>query len=118
MDPKIFSHEAHLRLAWINVIKYGAKTAIENVQSQLMAFVNAVGETDKYNRTLTIAATKIVNHHIQRSKSDNFSDFIAEFPKLTKGFRELVRAHYSVDIFTSAEAKLQWLEPDLLPFDE
>lgn len=30
LDPKIFSHEGHIRLVWIHIKKYGALRAIEN----------------------------------------------------------------------------------------
>ena len=55
-DPKLFSHEAHLRLAWIHVTKYGEPIAIQNVSDQLKQFVTIVGARDKYNHTLTVAA--------------------------------------------------------------
>jgi hypothetical protein len=75
-----------------------------------------IGAADKYNKTLTIAGIKAVNHFIKRSQSHNFYDFIHEFPRLKNNFRELMRAHYSQDIFTLPSAKRKFLEPDLLPF--
>jgi hypothetical protein len=62
LDPSLFSHEAHLRLAWIHIHQYGIEQAIENICSQLMAFTKAVGAADKYNHTLTIAAVRAVYH--------------------------------------------------------
>lgn len=117
LDPSIFSHEAHLRLAWINIRKYGIVQATANIQSQLLKFVEALGEKDKYNKTVTLAALFIVNHFIQRSNSDNFSDFISGFPKLKTDFKGLIASHYSIDVFTSSKAKTEYLEPDILPFD-
>lgn len=116
LDPSIFSHEAHLRLAWINIGKYGIQQAAENIQSQLLLFVESVDARDKYNKTLTIAAIQIVNHFMQRSKANNFPDFVSEFPRLTNDFKGLISAHYSFDIFESTKAKIHFLEPDLLPF--
>ena len=34
MDPTLFSHEAHLRLAWIHIKHHGVDKAIENICSQ------------------------------------------------------------------------------------
>ncbi|MCE7990491.1 MAG: hypothetical protein HEP71_00870 [Roseivirga sp.] len=117
LDPSIFSHEAHLRLAWINITKYGIVQATENIQSQLLKFVESVGDSDKYNKTLTIASMFVVNHFIQRSESSNFPDFISEFSKLKTGLKSLISSHYSIDVFTSQKAKEEYLEPDLLPFE-
>lgn len=116
LNPSIFSHEAHLRLAWVNIRAYGIVQATANIQSQLLKFVEAIGEKDKYNKTVTIAGLLIVNHFIQRSNSDNFTGFLSGFPKLKTDFRGLIASHYSIDIFTSQKAKSEYLEPDILPF--
>ncbi len=117
MDPAVFSHEAHLRLAWIHINKYGENKARVNIQKQLYDFVTSLGAAEKYNKTLTIAAIKAVKHFMMKSRSDNFAGFINEFPRLKGNFRELIAQHYSSDIFNSGDARLAYLEPDLLPFD-
>lgn len=117
LNPLIFSHEAHLRLAWVHIIKYGIEKVILNVPLQLKYFTEYVGEKEKYNETLTIAAIQAVYHFTLRSKSDNFTDFITEFPRLKNNFRKLMDFHYGFDIFNSDKAKREYFEPDLLPFD-
>ena len=117
LNPGLFSHEAHLRLAWIHITKYGVDTAIQNISSQLMQFTEFVGAKAKYNHTLTLAAIKAVRHFIDKSSSENFKDFIAEFPQLKFNFKALMKTHYKTDIFTLEKARLVYLEPDLLPFD-
>ena len=114
--PSLFSHEAHLRLAWIHIKKYGCENAVANITKQLFYFVKKIGAVDKYNKTLTIAAVKAVNHFINKSNSNSFSDFINEFPRLKTNFKELMAFHYKIDIYNSELAKQQFLEPDLLPF--
>ena len=115
--PADFSHEAHLRLAWIHITRYGILQAIENIEFQLQNFVEHAGAKDKYNKTLTVAAIRAVYHFVLKSQSDNFADFIAEFPRMKNNFRELMEVHYGIDIFTSEKAKTEFIEPDLVPFD-
>jgi hypothetical protein len=117
LDPALFTHEAHIRMAWIYITTYGLEQAIDTICTQLTLFVTRLGAADKFNKTLTIAATKAVYHFILRSKSDNFPSFIAEFPRLNTHFRELMASHYSGDIYGSETARKTFLEPDLLPFD-
>ena len=112
-----FTHEAHLRLAWIHLGLYGLHRALSNVTTQLRNFTAHLGATDKYNETMTVAAIHAVHHFMIRSTTSNFSDFITENPRLVWNFKELMASHYSTDIFQSAEAKSRYLEPDLLPFD-
>ncbi len=117
LHPSYFTHEAHLRLAWIHITKYGLENAIENITSQLEAFTKLNNEETKYNKTVTIAAVRAVFHFILKSKSDNFRDFIDEFPRLLFEFRDLLGYHYAFNIFDSEEARTTYLEPDLQPFD-
>lgn len=118
ISPDIFTHEAHLRLAWIHLSKYGEAVSIMSVCRDIEAYVTHLGASDKYNKTLTVAAIKAVNHFLRRSSSDNFYDFIHEFPELKTSFRELLSTHYRGNIFTLREAKENFIEPDLSPFDE
>ena len=116
LSPEIFNHEAHLRLAWIHVKKYGCKQAVRNVSNQLITFTNSLGATNKFNMTLTVAAVNAVYHFFKQSNAENFPRFIAEFPRLKFNFKELMAAHYKVDIFNSETARKKFVEPDLLPF--
>jgi hypothetical protein len=116
LDASLFNHEAHIRLAWIHIIKYGVDQAISNVDAQLIKYVTSLGARDKYNKTVTVAAVKAVYHFIQKSESNSFKVFIKEFPRLKTNFKDLLSQHYSIDIFNSDTAKASFLEPNLLPF--
>lgn len=117
LNPEIFSHEAHLRLAWIHITQYGLEKAITNITRQLKNYTSAVGAANKYNATVTVAAIHAVYHFMIRSGHTSFADFIAENYKLKTEFRSLIFTHYRTDIFKSDEAKRRFLEPELLPFD-
>lgn len=118
LDPILFSHEAHLRLAWIHIKQYGPEKAIDNICRQINAFATSHGDKDKFNVTVTVAAVKAVYHFYLKAKSVDFQGFIQEFPRLKHKFRELIDTHYSTNIFTSEQAKREYLEPDREPFDD
>jgi hypothetical protein len=117
LDPAIFTHEAHLRLAWIHLNKYGLEAAIENVVEQLKRYTKAVGAADKYNETVTMAAVYAVQHFKIRSAHTDFVTFLSENSQLKTNFKDLLNTHYHTDIFRSAHARATFLEPELLPFD-
>ncbi|MBT8262523.1 MAG: hypothetical protein KJO05_06850 [Bacteroidia bacterium] len=117
LHPSYFTHEAHLRLAWIHLYKYGLQQAIKNVTHQLEEFTSSHGERTKYNTTVTVAAVRAVYHFMLDSESQTFKDFIEEVPRLKFDFKELLGYHYAFNIFDSDEAKEKYMEPDLLPFD-
>jgi len=116
LEASLFNHEAHLRLAWIHIRRYGVEKAVENICEQLQNFVKSLGAADKYNHTLTVAAIRAVNHFYNKTEAENFETFILKNPRLKFNFRELIAAHYETDIFKSETAKRQWLEPELLAF--
>jgi hypothetical protein len=114
--PLWFTHEAHLRLAWMYVNKYGKEIAFEKYSKQLQAFANKYNAEGKYNATVTYASIQIMSRFIEKSEAYDFHDFINEFPELKSKFKGLLTTHYSKDIFTSKEAKKHILQPDLVPF--
>lgn len=115
LDPALFSHEAHLRLAWLQIRQYGMTKAKERIQQQLRTYVEHLGAADKYHTTLTIVAIAAVHHFMAQSSADNFRDFLLEFPQLKTNFKGLVNSHYSYDIFQSDEARQVFVAPDVKP---
>ncbi|WP_255065512.1 hypothetical protein [Lacihabitans sp. LS3-19] len=116
LNPEIFTHEAHLRLAWILIKNHGLEKGTELICSQILAFVIPLGAEEKFNTTLTVASMKMVNHFIQKVESDDFLDFIQTFPALKYEFKNLVSKHYSFDILKEERTKKAFVEPDLLEF--
>ncbi|MGI9530454.1 hypothetical protein [Lutimonas sp.] len=116
-EVSMFSHEAHLRLAWIHIRRYGPAIAEKNVSDQLRAYTKHVGAADKFNLTLTIAAVKAVYHFYLRYQGIDFKDFIHNSPLLMDDFKGLMDRHYRMDIFSSELARQRYLVPDLAPFD-
>jgi hypothetical protein len=117
LDPKLFTHEAHVRLAWIHIRQSGVEKAIGIINQQLLDFVSAIGATEKYNQTLTTAAIKAVHHFMLKSQTSSFQEFIQENSRLNTQFKDLLFTHYKTNIFKSDKAKGEYLEPELLPFD-
>jgi len=116
LRPLWFTHEAHLRLAWMYIGKYGSEVAFEKYSNQLQQFAKKYNADGKYNATVTFASIQIMARFIKESDAYDFQDFINEFPQLKSKFKELLTTHYSSDIFTSLEAKQHILQPDLVPF--
>lgn len=114
--PRLFNHEAHLRLAWIHIERYGVEKAVENVTGQIRRYAENLGIFDKYHHTLTIASVRAVHHFRERSATTDFAGFIAAFPRLNTNFRELIAQHYDFDLMKSADARIRFIPPNLQPF--
>ena len=115
-DAKLFNHEAHLRLAWIHIRKYGVEKAVENITMQLKNYTEELGVKEKYHETVTVAAIRAVNHFIAKPSDDCLKGFISEHRRLKTNFKDLLDQHYRTDPFASDKARKEYMEPDLLPF--
>jgi len=116
LDPALFSHEAHLRLAWILLSQNELRRASALLCQQIKNFDQHFGDGSKFHRTLTEAAVRAVYHFKQKSQSDNVRDFLNEFPRLGSHFKEIIAQHYGFDLFSHSEARHRYIEPDLVPF--
>ena len=117
LNPAYFTHEAHLRLAFILIKHHGIEGAMDQLCRQIAHFDQTFGDGTKFHKTVTIAAAKAVHHFMGRSSAKSFPELIAEFPRLNTNFKDLLACHYGFDIFSNPEAKRTFVEPDLLPFE-
>ncbi len=116
LEPSWFSHEGHLRLAWVSIDQHGLDKAVEMVCEQILRFDQVHDKGEKFNKTVTVACVKAVNHFMNRSSTRDFRTLLEEFPKLKSDLKGLIETHYGIDIFNSPKAKKQFIEPDLVPF--
>jgi len=86
--PLYFSHEAHLRLAYIHLKKYGLEQSIDNMCTQIYDFAIKYGATMKFNATVTYASLQIMYHYMRKGNGETFLDLIKEFPHLLENFKE------------------------------
>ena len=114
LHPELFTHKAHLRLAWLQINLNGLETAIINCRSQISAFASFHGDDQKFNETITTASVYAVNHFMANENS--FEEFIERNPQLLSDLKALINSHYSYDIFTAENARLLFIEPDVQPF--
>lgn len=113
----LFSHEAHLRLGYIHINKYGIEKAIKNMCKQIKIFATYHGAPKKFNATVTYASLHIMRMYIEVSKTDKFHDLLEEFPLLLSDFKKEIKKFYSVDVFNNEIAKREIINPDIKPFE-
>jgi N-formylglutamate deformylase len=116
LNPEIFTHEAHLRLAWILIRSRGVESAVKDVATLIKKYVEQLGVGHKYNHTVTVAAVYAVDHFIRKREIGSFQTFIETYPQLLTNFKDLLQSHYSIDIFHSKHAQTTFIEADLQGF--
>lgn len=116
LPPEWFTHEAHLRLAYLHLNKYGLEQAILNLCTQIKRYDAYWGDGTKFHRTLTEASAKVMHHFMTKARSGDFQGLMQEFPNLQHNFRDLLKTHYSRSLLQEELARSTFLEPDLLSF--
>ena len=111
-----FTHEAHLRLAYIHIKKHGVKQAIKNISRQIIAFDTKYGDGTKFNTRLTIASAKVVEFFMHKTSAKDFKGMLLEFPRLRSNFCEVLKEHYKLDFFKQ-EKEDEYLESSVLLYN-
>jgi len=89
-NPSLFNHEAHLRLAFIHITKYGLHQAIENLCEQIARYDLIHGTGRKFSASITASAVFILNQFLTKCNTNSFSRLINTYPELKYNFRSLL----------------------------
>jgi hypothetical protein len=106
-----FHHRDHLRLAWIQIRRLGLDRASDAVTGAIGQFAARHGHADRYHETMTRFWVRVVGMGITRHPTLAFDDLVAAEPHLLD--KNLPYRHWSRERMGSAEARRQWMEPDI-----
>lgn len=111
-----FTHASHLTVAVFYLFHSDEREAIARMRTGLLRFLNhhGVGQV-KYHETLTVFWIKMLRVYLLRfgaraSLVDITNQTVEQFSN-----SRLVADYYSDEVLKSAEARSEWIEPDLKP---
>ena len=114
VTPARFTHEAHVRLAYVYLAQHEVEAAVRRMREALLSFIERNGiPRSKFHETITGAWVLAVRHFMDRSTSSSFADFVARNPELLDG--KIMLTHYSASVLFSSDAREAFVEPDLDP---
>jgi hypothetical protein len=118
-----FSHEAHLLTALYLLAKHGENT-LPIIRKHLKSYLKSIGvestDTSGYHETLTVFWLWFVKKRFADENGkiiwnqNNVDDLIEDF-NLTE--RNIWLENYSKECMMSVEARRNFVEPDIKPFD-
>ena len=112
LAPNEFTHEAHIRMAWLYLRAYGWDEGITHIRDGIQQFAKRVGASTKYHETITVFWARIVLHMIhEQPMIERFEEFMAHFPQVLDS--RLISGYYSAELLVTPEARQVWMEPDL-----
>lgn len=116
LPPLAFTHKEHIRLVWLSYKTHGDSKVYNDVRDIIKNYAFSIGEGHIFHETLTYAAVAVVLEFINKLNSSSFEALISSELKLITDFKHLVSIHYSDQLLRSDKAKIEIMEPDLVPF--
>jgi hypothetical protein len=116
-----FHHRDHIKVAYLYLRRHPLDEAIVKVRTGLQALAVAwsapIDDLEKgYHETMTQAWVRLVNLAVREGGVVESADaFCNEQPKLMQ--KTHLQLFYSRERLTTWEAKREFVEPDLAPFD-
>lgn len=115
LDPALFDHESHVRVAWAYLQELTLSQAIERFSVGLKRFAAAAGSPKKYHETMSwFYVIKISERYESGAKAD-WPAFRAANPDLFAHKGGLLFDYYSKDLLTSKLARCHFVLPDRAP---
>jgi hypothetical protein len=108
-----FGHFEHLRIAWLVIDRHGPELAVEIVGDRLKAMAVAKGLAPLYNETLTRFWIRFLAHIREATGATTIDEAIERVPMLLD--KNLPLRHWSRTAMFGPDARVRWVEPDLLP---
>jgi hypothetical protein len=129
-----WTHEAHVRMAWIYLSRRPFTEAIDRIRRGIRKLNNRIGQPpithrapdfrkgparpstngdpNGYHETITVALTRIIAGRIQAG--DEYATFRERNPDLFDRKLSALFCHYSPALLWSPEARGWFVEPDLI----
>ena len=117
LNPELFDHSGHLRLAWLYLNEYPLEIAIEKVTTGISTYASSLGATEKFQHTLTEAIVRIMANRLNSCKENSFEGYLVINRDIVDDIGSVVKVHYSDERLNSDSARASFVPPDLLPFD-
>lgn len=113
-----WTHAAHVRMAWLYLIREADFGAALNQIRQGIQRLNAHFGTapEKYHDTMTIAYAALIRDRIEQDPAcTEWSSFADRFPETLDWSNPLPLRHYSRERLFSRAAHEAYIEPDIVP---
>ncbi|MFN0108109.1 MAG: hypothetical protein ACKVZH_04580 [Blastocatellia bacterium] len=113
LQPELFPHREHVRLAWIYLHTHPPLTALEKFCEGLKRFAASLGKADIYHETITWAYLLLIHERMARMESANTWEVFAENNSdLLHWKSNILKRYYREETLQSELARKIFLFPD------
>jgi len=113
LPPQSFSHEAHIRLAWLYLQEHSAPVTWTKVSEGLKRYTHFLGAEEKYHETITGTYVLLIHERIESiGKGHTWEDFIESNPDLFDREKPIIQQYYHQNTLSSDLARKAFVFPD------
>jgi hypothetical protein len=116
-----WTHEAHLRMGLWHLLRFSPLESLNLLRTRIRRYNEATGgentATKGYHETITRFYVAIIADFVNSSERPRDQDELASMLIQKLGDRNLPLAYWSRERLFSEEARIGWLEPNLLPLE-
>ncbi len=110
-----WTHRAHLAVATAYLGRYPLTEATDRARAGIQLYNRTRGDGVGYHETLTVLFMRLVARELRVAQPTGLAAFVND---LAERFRvEALLGYYSRERLFSAEARAEFIEPDLRPID-
>jgi hypothetical protein len=112
-----WTHEAHVRMAWLYLRHHDENDALGLVRRGIQRFnATVTKKPDGYHETITVSFTRLIAHRMAGLQTGHsFEEFRMASPDLLDRMMTALLKHYRRETLFSDAARHGWVEPDLAP---
>ena len=109
LPPDLFSHRAHVRLAWLYLNEDALLPTLTRYSEGIKRYAGSLGASAKYHETITWAFLFLIHERMQRATHATFDDFANANADL---FGPILTRYYSEEALASEAARRPFVLPD------
>ena|SRR5664279_4555856 len=117
-----WTHEAHLRVGLWHSLRHPEADALNLMRQRIRAYNESTGVANTpdsgYHETITRFYLRVIRCFLESAGCGGPIDELARELIARFGERDLPLRHYTRERLFSAEARLNWLAPDLAPLPD
>ncbi len=114
LPPDWFSHENHVKLAWLCLREADAPAAMTRVKANLRRLVAKLGREEKYHETITCALIALTAERMARmgEEAGDWRRFKSANRDLFQDWRSCLDGYYRPETLSSELARRAFVLPD------
>jgi hypothetical protein len=114
INPELFTHEAHIRMAWLYLNVFDQNTALQHISAAIKGIDAKYAGGMKYHHTITMVFANTMAALMHNKVHKSWQEFISANTGLGIS-KKFLADHYSEEVLYSNEAKTQLIAPDKKP---